>query len=109
MDLVSARSRRVASAQEGGATLGQARSGGVENGGGFGQDCRNSVIPARAWHHPGQPIRAQRPATEWLTGGSHSSVNFPYLEILENRFLHKTNRYKARKNLKKFVGVGNLI
>jgi hypothetical protein len=34
------------------------------------------LIPARAWHRPGQPIGARRPVTERLTGGSHSSVNF---------------------------------
>jgi hypothetical protein len=34
---------------------------------------------------------------------------FPFLEILENRFSHKKNRYKVRKNLTKFLVVENQI
>jgi hypothetical protein len=39
-------------------------------------DCRNGLILACARHRPGQPIRARCLATEQLTSGSQSSVNF---------------------------------
>jgi hypothetical protein len=72
------------------------------------QAVRTRLIP-RTRHRPGQPIRARRPMTEWLTGGSHSSALFPFSKILENSFPHKKNRYKVRKNLRKFLKVGNQI
>jgi hypothetical protein len=34
---------------------------------------------------------------------------FPFLEILKNGFPHKKNSYKERKNLRKFLRVGNQI
>jgi hypothetical protein len=34
---------------------------------------------------------------------------FPFSEILKDSFPHKKNRYKVRKNLRKFLKVGNLI
>jgi hypothetical protein len=34
---------------------------------------------------------------------------FPFSEILKNSFPHKKNRYKLRKNLRKFLKVGNRI
>jgi hypothetical protein len=34
---------------------------------------------------------------------------FLFSEILENSFLHKKNGYKERKNLRKFLRVGNQI
>jgi hypothetical protein len=38
----------------------------------------------------------------------HVSV-FPFSEILKNSCPHKKNRYKVRKNLRKFLKVGNHI
>jgi hypothetical protein len=34
---------------------------------------------------------------------------FPFSEILKNGFPHKKNSYKERKNLRKFLRVGNQI
>jgi hypothetical protein len=58
---------------------------------------------------PKQPIGARHRATLWLTRWVPLVSPFPFSEILENSFSHKKNRYKVRKNLRKFRKVGNQI
>jgi hypothetical protein len=59
--------------------------------------------------HPGQPIRVWRVAAWPLTGGPHMSANFKYQKNPKISSLTRKIRYKVRKNLGKFMEVGNPI
>jgi hypothetical protein len=58
-----------------GAAVSGVPTGGLGRGSGR---LRTEAVGMRTRQRPSQPIRAQRPATEWLTGGSHSSALFHF-------------------------------
>jgi hypothetical protein len=61
-----------------------------------------------AWQcRPDQPILARLVAASPLTIRPHMSVIFQFQKTSKITFPHKKNRYKVRKNLRKFMEVGN--
>jgi hypothetical protein len=67
---------------------------------------RSSSAGARSFE---PPVEARHLATESPTGGPHASVIFKFQKKLKNPFLLQKIRYKVRKNMGKFMEVGNPI
>jgi hypothetical protein len=55
------------------------------------------------------PVLARHLATKSPTGGPHASVIFKFQKNSKIAFRSKKNRYKVRKNMGKFMKVGNPI
>jgi hypothetical protein len=77
---------------------------------GVGQPVGTTALYPRQWRRAAPPRSANRSAkmaTAQLTDGPHATEIFQFQKTSKITFPHKKNRYKVRKNLRKFMEVRN--